>query len=60
MVQNIDRSMADETKVGQEVVTGLENTLAWIRSQFDMLRSDVEEHPATKALSASASSDYIN
>ncbi len=56
MPQNIERSVED--RIGQEVVIGLENTLAWIKAQFDVLRFDVE-NPKEKTLSAHAS-EFLN
>ena len=57
MEQNIERSMVRD-RIGHEVISGLENTLAWIRTQFDAMRSDVEI-PKEKVLAAH-SSEYLN
>ena len=57
MPQNNERSVIED-RIGQEVVAGLENTLAWIKAQFAVMRSDVE-FPKKRSFSAGAS-EYLN
>jgi hypothetical protein len=58
MTENIDRPT--DSEVGREVVSGLERTLAWIKSQFNVFRADVEVEHTEKTLSVGASSDWTN
>ena len=41
MPEKMERPLGDKTSVGLEVVSGLERTLEWMRSQFDGFRTDV-------------------
>ena len=50
MTENIDRPT--ESEVGRELVSGLESTLEWIKSQFSVFRVDVEHLPKTHAAAA--------
>lgn len=43
MPHNVKRSTKEsETEVGQKVVDGLQQTLAWMKAQFDVFRTDVK------------------
>jgi hypothetical protein len=55
MAENKDRTTPE---VGREVVSGLENTLAWIKSQFDAFRTEVETEKT--ATTVSAASNWVN
>jgi hypothetical protein len=41
MTAKTERSKTQEVEVAQEIVDGLENTLSWMRSQFETFRNDV-------------------
>ena len=42
MTGNKERSMEKNTEVGHEIVSGLEDTLTWIKAQFETFRNDVD------------------
>jgi hypothetical protein len=41
MREKIECPTKDKTEIGLQVIVGLENTLEWMRSQFNGLRLDV-------------------
>jgi hypothetical protein len=52
MTENIDRPT--ESEVGRELVSGLESTLEWIKSQFSVFRADVDVERLPKTHAAAA------
>jgi len=55
MSQPVNRPIKEKSEIGQEVVDGLENTLAWIKHQFDDFRTEVSmNRPVVRAISASS------
>ena len=49
---NINRPT--ESEVGRELVSGLESTLEWIKSQFSVFRADVDVERLPKTHAAAA------